>query len=480
MSDSEAPRVPGDRYLLEELIAEGPVVRFWRGRDLKLTRPVTIRTLRPEFASRADFAARFESESLAMAKMEHEGLVRVLDRVGTGGDMAVITEPVLGETLRGVLRESGPLLPSEGLSVMGEVASALAAAHSEGLIHRNPTLDGVARTEDGRWVVTDLGTGGVGPAVITPPEISGPGPEADTRTDVFAMGVMAHELMAGTPPSVEAGRIELSPNLPPAVVAAVQGALEPDPDRRWRDAAAFGEVLRTLPPTETIESPRRGFISRERAWLLPVTVVVAMAAVLIGVAALLRSTEVGRTIIDNAREAVGFEPNPAPTTTEPLPTAVADRPTTTVPGVAIVGITDFDPYGDLSEHPERTALVNDGDPGRGWRTERYNSSDFGGLKDGVGLIVELSEPVSLRTVTVRSPKRGWSFELYVSDTSPADTIDWGEPVATATDVDPVTALELDGPTARSVLLWITDLGEGPEYRVIITDIEVGGHPVEIR
>ena len=474
--------MPGDRYVLVDLMAEGPVVHFWRGRDLKLTRPVIIRVLRPEFASREEFAARFESESLALAKLEHEGLVRVLDRVGTGGDMAVITEPVLGETLRDVLRDSGPLPPTEGVSVMVEVASALAAAHSEGLIHRNPTLDGVSRTEDGRWVVTDLGTGGVSPAVISPPEVSEPDPEADTTTDVFGLGVMAHELMAGTSPTMEAERIELSPNLPPGVVAAVQGALDPDPDRRWRDAAAFGEALRTSSPTETVEPPRRGFIYRERAWLLPVTVVITLAASLIGVATFLRSTEVGRTIIDSAREAVGFEPTPTTPTTESLPTAPSIEPTTTteVPGVAIIGLTDFDPYGDLSEHPERTVLINDGDPSRGWRTERYNTSDFGGLKDGVGLIVELNEPVSLRSFTVRSPKRGWSFELYVSDTSPADTIDWGEPVATATEVEPVTTLHPDGPVARSVLLWITDLGEGPEYRVIITDIEVGGDPVEVR
>lgn len=468
--------MPGDRYVLEALIAEGPVVQFWRGRDLKLTRPVTIRVLRPELAPRPEFVARFEAESLSIAKLEHEGLVRILDRVGGGSETAVVTEPVRDTTLRSVLRESGPLSVTEGLAVLGEVASALAAAHSEGLVHRNPTLDGVARTEDGRWVVTDLGTGGVGPAVVTPPEISGPGPEADTRTDVFALGVMAHELLAGTPPAAEAGRVELSPNLPPEVVTAVQGALETDPERRWRDAAAFDAALQSLSPPDPAESPRRGFLSRERAWLLPVSAVLILAAVLIGVAALLRTTEVGRTIIDNAREAVGFQP--APTTTEPPATvpSVSTTTTTTVPGVSIIGITDFDPYGDLSEHPERTVLINDGDPSRGWRTERYNSSDFGSLKDGVGLIVELNEPTSLRSVTIRSPKRGWDMELYVSENSPADTTDWGDPVTEAADVDPVTTLELDGPAARSILLWITDLGEGPEFRVIITDIEVTGTP----
>ncbi len=476
MSDPRGNLLPGDRYLLETLVAEGPVVQFWRGRDLKLARPVTIRVLRPEFAHRPEFVARFEAESLSIAKIEHEGLVRILDRIGSGDGSAVITEPVLDTTLRSELDRIGPLPLTEGLAILGEVAAALATAHAEGLVHRNPTLDGVALTDDGRWVITDLGTGGVAAAVITPPEITGPGPEADPRTDVFGLGVMAHELLTGVAPSPETDGVELSPNLPTEVITAVQGALHTEPDQRWQDAAAFETALRTLAPTDPIDTGSPGFLSRERVWLVPVSIVVILAAGLIGTAALLRTTEVGRTIIDNAREVVGLEASP--TTTTPPPTVAVEPPTTTtaVPEASIIGITDFDPYGDLSEHPERISLINDGDPTRGWRTERYNSPDFGGLKDGVGLIVELNEPTSLQSVTIRSARRGWDLELYLSDTSPADTTDWGDPVTAAGDVDPTTTLELDGQTARSILLWITDLGEGPEYRVIITDIEITGTP----
>ena len=191
-------------------------------------------------------------------------------------------------------------------------------------------------------------------------------------------------------------------------------------------------------------------------------------------------TEVGRSLIDNAKEAVGFDE--AATTTTPSPvTLVAPRLSSPPASLEIIDITDFDPAGDdLSERPERLPFINDGDASDGWHTERYGSRTFGGLKEGVGLILTLGPPQQLDHLRVGSPSLDWSVEIYAASDPAGTFIDWGEPIARASGLRGDAIVDFDDVIAATVLVWITDLGEEIStggYRVIVTDLEVEGRPL---
>lgn len=149
--------------------------------------------------------------------------------------------------------------------------------------------------------------------------------------------------------------------------------------------------------------------------------------------------------------------------------------------VEIAQITDFDPNGDDTlEHPERLLNLNDGDGSTGWHTSRYNSSSFGGLKDGVGLLIRLGGDTvpDLAQVVIESPSTGWTFQLLASVERRNSQIEWGDPVAertiSSTQAEPIS-LDFATLRAATLLLWITDLGDelpASGHRVTITGIRV--------
>jgi hypothetical protein len=129
--------------------------------------------------------------------------------------------------------------------------------------------------------------------------------------------------------------------------------------------------------------------------------------------------------------------------------------------VAIRNAVAFDPPpGSGREHDEELANLYDGNPSTRWSTEQYADNLFGGLKDGVGFVVELSEGGRLGRIQVDSPARGWTAQAYVSDSAKPTTEEWGEPVASESDVDGSATFDLGGAEGGAVLIWITDLGSG--------------------
>lgn len=151
-----------------------------------------------------------------------------------------------------------------------------------------------------------------------------------------------------------------------------------------------------------------------------------------------------------------------------LPTARRDEVSpTTVPAapVSVVETFDFDPQGDEAENPRTMAGATDGDTSTAWKTERYNTRDFGGLKEGVGLGFDLGQSMAPREVTV-TVTPGTSFELRTSADPDAELDGWEVvPGSERADVDraapgepAVVAVDTGGTSARYWLLWITRLG----------------------
>lgn len=160
--------------------------------------------------------------------------------------------------------------------------------------------------------------------------------------------------------------------------------------------------------------------------------------------------------------ASGSEPASAPAS-DPSPTEAGDG------GPAPVsGIDDFDPLGDGAEHADEVAFAADGDPGTAWETSRYNSSDLGGLKSGVGLLYDLGEQTEIAEVRLTASP-GIDVSLYASEEpfrgDPAAT---GDPVARAEGIGAETTLEA-GASGRYWLLWVTRVS--PDGRATIAETE---------
>jgi serine/threonine kinase PknH len=224
---------------------------------------------------------------------------------------------------------------------------------------------------------------------------------------------------------------------------------------------AFDRVLRAMPdgalepaPRPSVGEPPTSFF---RAWMLVPLVVLVLAVAAVAAGIMLGRLELGGPF--------GVQPRSSPTADPEL------RP------IAIRGVSAFDPEGDGSEHDELAELAADGDPETEWYTERYEQADLGGLKSGVGLLLDLGTRAPLAEIVIRTPSGGWTFELRTSD----DGAIAGEPLPdqegrTSHVAGTRTVVGLDGAEVRYLVLWITDLPPAPDggYRAFIQEVEVRG------
>lgn len=269
------PRALGGRYELAERIATGGMGEVWRARDTTLGRWVAVKTLRPEYVDEPDFLARFRAEARHSAGLDHPGIARVYD-YGEASDPAggvlpfLVMELVVGEPLSQVLARRGRLDVLTALSVVGQVALALQAAHDAGVVHRDVKPGNLLLRTDGVVKVTDFGiarmvgaapltrAGSVlGTAYYLSPEQTRAEP-ATPASDLYSLGVVAYEALAGRrpfpgddPAAVALAHRDTPPpplpdDVPELVADLVLGALAKDPARRGGPAARFGRTALAL------------------------------------------------------------------------------------------------------------------------------------------------------------------------------------------------------------------------------------------
>ena len=275
-TDPLVGRLLDGRYRLDATIARGGMATVYAATDLRLDRPVAVKVMRPALAEDADFVERFAREARAAARLSSPEVVAVHDQ-GTDaatGTAYLVMEHVRGRTLRDVVTERGPLPPARALDLVEPVLRALAAAHAAGLVHRDVKPENVLLADDGRVKVADFGlaraiessnltsTTGllIGTVAYLAPEQVEHG-RSDTRTDVYAAGILLFELLTGTPPYSSDSPLavayrhvhedvpppsRLVEGVPEDLDALVQRATRRDPEQRPVDAGSFLAELRAV------------------------------------------------------------------------------------------------------------------------------------------------------------------------------------------------------------------------------------------
>ncbi|WP_282453374.1 serine/threonine-protein kinase [Georgenia sp. EYE_87] len=260
-----APRtglVLGGRYELTTRIAVGGMGEVWEALDRRLGRTVAAKVLRPELVGDELFLARLRTEARNTAGLQHQNVAMLLDHGEQEGSGYLVMELVLGETLADRLDREGTLAADDLVPLLVQACRGLHAAHSAGVVHRDVKPANVIITPEGTVKLTDFGislganqapmtSAGMvmGTAQYLPPE-QAMGRAATPAGDVYALGVMAYECLAGHRPFTGSTQVDIAfahvnqpvPPLPasvPAPVAAVvERMLAKDPARRPASALA--------------------------------------------------------------------------------------------------------------------------------------------------------------------------------------------------------------------------------------------------
>ncbi|WP_327730023.1 serine/threonine protein kinase [Streptomyces sp. NBC_00487] len=297
--------VLGERYRLEHPLGRGSMGRVWHGRDLRLGRPVAVKTVITDAAVLADsreldrLQQRFAREARAAATLDSSNVATVYDADITGDLRWLVMQLVEGETLGTVLGERERLDVASASAVVAQICSGLAAAHAAGLIHRDLKPENVMIRRDGVVKILDFGlvklAADDGPALTTTgqrlgnllyasPELLSGSPTPDARSDLYSVGCLLHHLLAGIPPFPSENPMALlnchlhgrpptfaeqGVDVPEGLQALVSSLLAKDREDRPARAAdvysALGPWLPTPSPAADLrrfapEDPRRPFI----------------------------------------------------------------------------------------------------------------------------------------------------------------------------------------------------------------------------
>jgi serine/threonine-protein kinase len=478
------PPQPGDliadRYELEELVGSGGMSDVFRARDNQLDRRVAIKVLHERYADDPEYLARFRTEARSVARLSHPNIVTVIDRGVDDGRQYIVFEHVDGENLKELVQRSGRLPVRRAVELALAVADGLAFAHQEGLVHRDVKPQNVLLSREGEVKVTDFGiarslevehgvtqTGTVlGTGEYLAPEQAS-GKPVSPATDVYSLGVVLWEMLAGEVPfdgenfvAVALRHVneplpslrEVRPDVPPRLAAAVERALAKDPAGRFPSMAALAKELRACLAESVGEAP----VALDEAALTLITPPAAAQAP----PARVRRRRSRRRPLAYALLALGVA-GAAFAAVVLLGGAGRHKGGTGGGGgggpsgsaIRLHAVDGYDPQGDGTEHNEVAGLATDGNPSTSWMTEHYDSQNFGGLKSGVGLVLDAGSSVKLGSMTVSTPTPGFVAQIQAGDSSTGPfTAD-----SSSTTVTGTTTFTLQGQTAQYYVVWITQL-----------------------
>jgi tRNA A-37 threonylcarbamoyl transferase component Bud32 len=464
-----------DRYELVELVGRGGMSSVFKAHDTLLERNVALKILHEHHLEDEEYVERFRREARTVAQLSHPNIVTVIDRGETAGRPFIVFEFVDGQTLDKKVAERGALPVDEALEIAIASARGLAFAHRHGLVHRDVkpqniilngdcepkvTDFGIARSLDVQKGVTETGTVLGTSNYIAPEQASGDGVSA--QSDVYSLGVVLFELLTGRvpfegenfvtvamkhinepAPNVAARRRDVSPRL----AAAVSRALAKNPRDRFPSMDTFAAELeacreehepRAPDEQHTVRRPSAPVSRRIRARrrfsagpaLVSLLALAALAVIVVAVVVVWRD----HSVLPGSPAAKGGGGTP----------------------VALRGVNAYDPDGGGGgEHDSEAPNATDRDAATYWTTEHYASQAFGGLKDGVGLVLDAQAARALKQLTVTSDTPGFTAVVKAGTSADAAQVD-SDPQT----IDGKTTFDLNGLSGSVYVLWITRLAPG--------------------
>src|SRR5919199_3464011 len=282
------PRLLSDRYELGDTLGYGGMSEVHRGVDTRLGRDVAVKVLRADLARDPQFQLRFRREAQNAAALNHPAIVAVYDTGEVQSEFGplpyIVMEYVDGQTLREIVKTSGPMSQQKVIEVMADVCNALDFSHRHQIIHRDVKPANIMINRAGAVKVMDFGIARalgegqnvtqtaavIGTAQYLSPE-QARGEAVDARSDVYAAGCVLYDLLVGHPPFVGDSPVSVAyqhvredprppsdsnPDVPPEVDAIVLKALAKNPLNRYQSAQEMrADALRAVAGRPVLATP---------------------------------------------------------------------------------------------------------------------------------------------------------------------------------------------------------------------------------
>ena len=496
------------RYVLTSLISSESGTQTWLAKDLVLSREVAVVLTDPFQVTNSDHISLFRKEAKLISRLNHPSIITVLDTTGDEDLEAIVIELVKEETLFDYVERTGPLSLTLALQITQQIADALSYAHEKGVFHETLDPKHIFLCPDRGPQVSGFGFNKF-KSLIDIESITDTQDEADfrsdfidmtststTHADIFSLGKILQYMLFG---SLNIPRKNLfSKSVKEEILKSIEKATAGEGTERYSSVVDFIDDLEeksadTNIPEEGIDESQNSKPFDPNTFITKFLLTGFVFFLVLGIVFAANGNPFSSDNDSEPAEIVQATVTLETSDTDPIEqtedeagsiqsgddsevnSELSDTEVSPIfEMVSVLGADDFDPLGDGVEHPELIDNLLDEDPETIWYSETYANRSMGGLKDGVGVVIELRKPYELQRVAIETANTGWSGEIFVADSPQSALAAWGASVGSITSSQGNATVDLTGLTGGAVLVWFTDLGDKPPpgIRMEISGIEV--------
>lgn len=496
------------RYVLTSLISSESGTQTWLAKDLVLSREVAVVLTDPFQVTNSDHISLFRKEAKLISRLNHPSIITVLDTTGDEDLEAIVIELVKEETLFDYVERTGPLSLTLALQITQQIADALSYAHEKGFFHETLDPKHILLCPDRGPQVSGFGFNKF-KSLIDTESITDTEDESDfrsdfidmtststTHADIFSLGKILQYMLFG---SLNIPRKNLfSKSVKKEILKSIEKATAGEGTERYSSVVDFIDDLEeesadTNVPEEGIDESQTSKPFDPNTFITKFLLTGFVFFLVLGIVFAANGNPFSSDNGSEPADIVQATVTPETSDTDPIEqtedevgsiqsgddsevnSELSDTEVSPIfEMVSVLGADDFDPLGDGVEHPELIDNLLDEDPETIWYSETYANRSMGGLKDGVGVVIELRKPYELQRVAIETANTGWSGEIFVADSPQSALAAWGASVGAITSSQGNATVDLTGLTGGAVLVWFTDLGDKPPpgIRMEISGIEV--------